>query len=394
MMCDDMEMSPRTTNVRGKNMKVQWILLAGGLALSLAGCEEDEPAPQCAEEGADRCLGVFTADEVTTDGDITTHTFVGTDGPTCIYGSDYRIFSRPGESDTLMFYLPSDGAALPGATPLLTSRGTAPPSPLLNGLLDNDPSDNPVTSDVDLVYISPCDGSLYAGDVEIEEDDGDIRYQRGLRNISAGIDIGQELFPNPERIVLAGSGGGSFGVLLVALTVLEAFPETDVYVIQDGAVGLAKGDIDDAFVPGVIEAWNIVPSLPEGCGLACFDNGHLTPIVRYMLDNYDNIRFAAFSSAQESVVRTFLDLIPPEISGEDYQGFVENELADLAEEYPGRYGYFVVNGNAASFTGLDGRFDYEVDGVSFGAWLASFLADDEGWASVTELDDEVIPDPI
>lgn len=386
-------------------MKVQWILLAGGLALSLAACEEDEPAPQCAEEGAGRCLGVFTADEVTTDGDVTTHTFVGTDGPTCIYGSDYRIFSRPGESDTLMFYLPSDGAALPGATPLLTGRGTAPPSPLLNGLLDSDPSDNPVTSDVDLVYISPCDGSLYAGDVESEEDGGEseedsgdirIRYQRGLRNISAGIDIGRELFPNPERIILAGSGGGSFGVLLVALTVLEAFPETDVYVIQDGAVGLAKGDIDDAFVPGVIEAWNIVPSLPEGCGLACFDNGHLTPIVRYMLDTYDNIRFAAFSSAQDSNVRTFLNLLSPvvRISGEDYQHFVEIELADLAEAYPGRYGYFVVNGNAASFISLDGHFDYEVDGVSFGAWLASFLADDEGWASVTELDDEVIPDPI
>ena len=43
-----------------------------------------------------------------------------------------------------------------------------------------------------------------------------LRYHRGLRNVTAGIDLAKEMFPNAGRIMVAGSSAGGAGAAAFA----------------------------------------------------------------------------------------------------------------------------------------------------------------------------------
>ncbi|MEO2169218.1 MAG: pectin acetylesterase-family hydrolase [bacterium] len=68
--------------------------------------------------------------------------------------------------------------------------------------------------DFDIIYVPYCDGSVFIGD-RIVDYDGEQTYHHGLRNLSVGVDAMLANFPNPSRIVVAGSSaGGGHTVLL------------------------------------------------------------------------------------------------------------------------------------------------------------------------------------
>jgi len=85
-----------------------------------------------------------------------------------------------------------------------TAWSGVPTSGILNTTLDENPF-----ADWNVGYVPYCDGSLFAGDIEIDEDDGVIdRYHRGLLNLSAALDTIQKEFPSPDRIVMTGMSAG------------------------------------------------------------------------------------------------------------------------------------------------------------------------------------------
>ena len=71
---------------------------------------------------------------------------------------------------------------------------------------------NPI-ADWSVVFVPYCDGSVFSGDADFDDDcDGQTdRYQRGLKNLSAGLDVTASTFPSPSRILLPGISAGGFG---------------------------------------------------------------------------------------------------------------------------------------------------------------------------------------
>jgi hypothetical protein len=64
------------------------------------------------------------------------------------------------------------------------------------------------------VYLPYCDGSVFSGDNDVVDANfpfGPVRFHRGLRNLTAGMDLAKDTFPHAHRILVAGSSAGGVG---------------------------------------------------------------------------------------------------------------------------------------------------------------------------------------
>ena len=152
--------------------------------------------------GVDQYLGQFTPSSSIDVGDgWVRHDFdsEGGDGPICIDGSDYAVFTLERDPHKLLILEQGGGACFTGSffcvrnldqTPLL------PPVPpdVAPGLWDAENPENPF-ADHSIVYMPYCDGSVWSGDNDVADPfyPGGIRRHRGLRNQSAGLDIAHDL---------------------------------------------------------------------------------------------------------------------------------------------------------------------------------------------------------
>ena len=111
------------------------------------------------------------------------------------------------------------------------------PPPL--DLIRTDLPFNPVDG-WNVTYLPYCDGSLFAGDAQVDEDgDGEVdRIHAGLQNLSAALDVAKAQWPDPRRIVLAGSSGGGFGTIPGVVLVRELIGNVE------GVVGDLEGAND------------------------------------------------------------------------------------------------------------------------------------------------------
>ena len=115
-----------------------------------------------------------------------------------------------------------------------------------------------------------CDGSVFIGDNDVVDEAfatdlaaretpviaEPIRYHRGLRNVSAGMDVAKAVFPRPKQITVAGTSAGgvgatSFGSLLVRFAYgnkpkkLTVFNDAGPIVSSPGAVNAAMARAAD-----------------------------------------------------------------------------------------------------------------------------------------------------
>ena len=93
-----------------------------------------------------------------------------------------------------------------------------PPPPQV-GIWDDTSGLNPI-DDWSIVYMPYCDGSVFSGDNDVFDPafgaaigvpQAVVRFHRGLRNVTAGIDLARSMFPHASRIMLAGSSAGGVG---------------------------------------------------------------------------------------------------------------------------------------------------------------------------------------
>ncbi len=152
----------------------------------------------------------------------TKHTFdpAGGDGPICIAGTPYSVFTRGGNPSRLLIFEQGGGACWQDFYNCnVLSEAQEPPTGRV-GIWDFDSQDNPF-ADYSIVYMPYCDGSVFSGDNDVFDPafgaaigvpQAVIRFHRGMRNQSAGIDLAKAMFPHPGRITLAGSSAGGVGV--------------------------------------------------------------------------------------------------------------------------------------------------------------------------------------
>ncbi|TNE87743.1 MAG: vtpJ-therm [Deltaproteobacteria bacterium] len=310
------------------------------------------PFAELVDNGATEHLGTITPDsEVEADG-VTDVTFDPADGPMCLHGAPYRMALREGPAQgPLHIAMQGGGACWDDACTAFDTPGDGgvPGGGILNPNLTLNP-----LRDWDVGWIPYCDGSLFAGHADHDDDgDGEVdRIHRGLVNTSAALDVIHDRWPDPERIVISGISGGAYGSLIAVVLVRELYPDVPIDIVADAGLGLARPD-EPEFIEDLLDQWNIQRLIPESCE-DCTADGHLTAYVAWLLRRDRNLRIFQLTSRGDFIIGTlFLDL-----DFEDYEGAVLGHTAAVEESWPQRYGSYVFNGNKHTSVAVDSTVEF------------------------------------
>lgn len=333
---------------------------------------EPEPFEELYEQGVAQYLGQYTPMTSEAVGDIVQHTFGAGDGPLCLTGGEYTMATREGAGDTVMIFLEGGGAC---TSLLCQATPAAVPGMPQFGILNPNDMENPA-ADFDVAYLPYCDGSVFSGDTDIDDNgDGTVdRYHRGVRNLSAALDVVANTFPSPSKILLTGNSAGGYGTDYALPLVRKLFPDTAIDLVNDSGVGIAF----PGYIDFVSAEWNAGAFLPASCDDCVTPEGHLTGYHKYQLEQDPNLRMGFMSTKQDAVIAvTFLD-----IGGEAFEAALIPEMAAIEEAYPERFKSLIADGDSHTF--IQAQFTREVGGTTVNQWIADMLSNSAEWQSVSD----------
>jgi len=357
---------------------------------------------ELSEAGVDKYIGQFTPVSSTDVGDgWTKHTFDpdGGNGPICIAGTPFSVFTRAGNPSKLLIFEQGGGACWQDFYNCnVLSEEQEPPTARV-GIWDFDSSDNPF-ADYSIVYMPYCDGSVFSGDNDVFDPafgaaigvpEAVVRFHRGLRNQTAGMDMAKATFPNASRITVAGSSAGGVGVTGFAPFLVRFLygNQPKLTVFNDaGPVAVNLDAVDD--IAARQADWQFDQFYPASC-TECDAFGQATAIIDWRLENDTTIREAFYETDADSTNRFFLDLLPPNGTQQDYRDLIVTEHGLLNAAFPRRYKRFIVSGDI-SHTALQTPLFYsqEVDGVLLNEWTEDFLVPTPFWVDLVQ---DFIPAP-
>ncbi len=335
----------------------------------------------------------------------TKHTFdpdfgpTGPEGPVCIAGTAYSVFTRKGKKNKLLIFEQGGGACWQDFYNCnVLSEAQEPPGPR-EGIFDFDSKDNPF-ADHSIVYMPYCDGSVFTGDNDVFDPafgaaigvpDAIFRFHRGLRNQSAGMNLARKMFPKAKRITVAGSSAGGVGAAGFApfLVRLLYGNKVDLTVFNDA--GPITTNLDDgAAIAARAADWDFGKFYPESC-TDCDDMGDSTSILRWRLDNDSTIREAFYETDNDLTNRFFLNLLADPFG---FYNLVVSGHGVINAEHPRRYRRFIVSGDD-SHTALQSSLFYSQDsnGIILNEWTKHFLKDHKRkWVDTVE-DFVFVPPP-
>ncbi len=180
-----------------------------------------------------------------------------------------------------------------------------------------------------------CDHSIHAGDNALMENSS-MRYHHGLKQVGAVVTLMLDMFPNPEKILVAGSSAGGYGAYLGWALVKSLFMNVDTYIMNDSGTGFWNPDDPESWEL-IKELWNV--RIPEEC-VKC--RGTIQTYVYELYLEYDpQLRIGLFSSYRDWLISTWF-------LGMDQDRFVETLLdvtGEIHSEYPSRFKCFFVQGD-------------------------------------------------
>jgi hypothetical protein len=352
------------------------------------------------------------------------------DGPVCIAGTPYSVFSRQGDPKKLLIFMQGGGACWQNfyaCNPFAEDQAPPADGPF-QGVFDPTMPDNPF-ADYSVVYMPYCDGSTFGGDNDVKIDPAFpedspflTRHHRGLRNASAGMDVAAKMFPKAKQITLMGHSAGGVGVAAFApfLTRFTFGNNTKLTVYNDaGPIAVNLGTPPGAGGPDLPwlsvfarqNDWQFQQFYPQSCiddGL-CNAFGQQTGIIHWRLANDSTIREAFYETDSDRTNRFFAQgdgtLMDPEV----YRALILAEHGALNEAYPRRYKRFIVSADdthgAVQVTAPTPNFPFpqpflfytqEANGTSLIYWATEFVRIGQrqsqfGWKDIVE---DYVPVPI
>lgn len=338
---------------------------------------------ELSDAGVTKYMGEFTPalSEPLDDGWVRhTYDIDGGDGPICIAGTPVTMFTKAQNPAKLLVMLQGGGACWQGFY-FCNILADIDPPPLAgphSGIwVDNfdtgaDVIPNPI-GDWSIVYMPYCDGSVFVGDHVVLDPSfpfGPVRFHRGLRNLSAGIDLAKTHFPNAGRIMVAGSSAGGVGAAGMAPFLtrfafgnnpkLSVFNDAGPIVLNLEDVGAVQARADD---------WQFGQFYPASC-TDCSDMGQGTALIQWRLDNDNTIREAFYSTDGDATNRFFASVPTQEM----YRDLILTEHGTLNASHPDRYKLFVRSGDD-EHTALQRPTFYlgDADGVPLYEWTDDFV---------------------
>ena len=354
------------------------------------------------------------------------------DGPSCIAGTPYSVFTRKGDPKKLLVFLQGGGACWQGfynCNILAVSQGPNQPGQEppadgpFPGVFDPTNQENPF-ADYSVVYMPYCDGSTFGGDNDVNDASfpvGPTRHHRGLRNLSAGMDVAGEMFPKAKQITVMGHSAGGVGAAAFAPfltrfvfgnnTKLTIYNDAGPIAVNLGTPPWAGGpDIPWLSVWARQNDWQFPQFYPQSCidDGRCNAFGQQTGIIDWRLENDSTIREGFYETDSDRTNRFFAQgdgtLMDPEV----YRELILAEHGPLNEAYPRRYKRFIVSGDdthgAVQVTAPTPNFPFaqpfsfytqEANGTHLTRWAAEFVRIGQrqsrfGWKDIVE-DYEAVP---
>ena len=374
-----------------RRLLTAFLTLATATAIGCGGDDDDGGSgqPTLVEQLEAVGVGKYLSRDVpqpTSEGDWLRYRYdVTEDGPVCLFGTPYQVFVRPGTNDKVLFYLEGGGGCWNEETcfgdTALGAKETSEPIAdlsLFQGILGTGP-ENPLQG-WNVVYVPYCDGSVFGGDNVVEYDRGTV-YHRGQVNLSAGLDVMRQNFPDPPEIVVAGSSAGGYGTFSGYGAMRVAFPDKPIYVLNDSGPGLQNND-DQQSIMERSENWQFEQFLVEGC-TRCDEQ--IAYLIDWTLENDPNTRVGLFSYKQDFVIASFLMLDRPA-----YQDLMFDITGEVQAAWPERFKRYFVNGESHTIllgagvgpngVGSEGTFaSLEIDGVALSDWVADLVVDGPAW---------------
>ncbi|KAA1194308.1 vtpJ-therm [Pseudohalioglobus sediminis] len=365
------------------------LMAAGILSLGLlAGCSDSsdrpnnppQPEPQPFQElydqGIDRYIGEYTpmlSEE--TDG-IVDHSFGAGDGPLCLDGSEYTMATRDAGSEDLMIFLQGGGACW---SELCAATPNASPGIPENGILDPERQDNPVRG-YNVAYLPYCDGGIFASDIDYDTDgDGEAdRFQRGLHNLSAGLDVAARTFPNPRRIVLSGSSAGGLGSTFALPLVRLQYPGVRIDVINDAGVGVGRPGQPD-YLELLFDDWNARAFIPESCENCIPEDGHFSDYHIWQMDQDPDVRRGMLSHSDDPTFALGFLMI----GFDAWKEALYPEMQQLEDAHPERSKYWIPIATGHTFLQSD-EIERSAGGVPLLEWIQLMLDDSPDWQSAQD----------
>jgi hypothetical protein len=336
---------------------------------------QTKPFQEIYDQGITRFLGMYTPMLSEPEGDTVNHFFGAGDGPLCLDGGEYTMSTRDQGSEDLVIFLQGGGACW---SELCAATTEASPGLVSAGIMDPNRENNPV-KDWNQVYLPYCDGGLFSSDRDTDSDgDGvDDRFQRGLHNLSAALDVALANFPAPRRILLTGSSAGAFGTIFALPLVRYHYPDVRIDLVNDSGVGVSRPD-DPSYQALLQEDWNSTAFIPASCEECVAADGHLTEYQIWQLDQDENVRRGMLSYTRDNVIGdAFL-----QIGGDAFDAALTVEMKQLEDAHPTRQRSWIVEG--AKHTFLMAEPDQTADGVPLMDWITSMLDDSDDWVSVRD----------
>jgi hypothetical protein len=357
-----------------------------------------QAAKELQDVGVDKYLGAFTpVSSEPFNGDWTKHTFDsdGGDGPICIAGTDYSVFTKAGNPEKLLIFLQGGGAcweSFPSCN-VTAEAQFPPPAAFLPGIFAPTSQDGSIPNDIgnwSVVYLPYCDGSVFGGDNDVENDPNfGTRRHRGLRNLSAGMDVARAEFGKKlEKVLVAGSSAGGVGTAAFAPFLARFLygNNVELFVFNDaGPLALDPEGRPDAAAARAAD-WDFAKFYPESC-TECDPAGQQTEIVQWRLDNDSTIRESFYETDADLTNRGFASANTPGapvgvLTQSDYRDILDAEHGALNAAHPDRYKRFIVSGGALplgvvfSHTALqsnDRFYGLEANGVPLYQWTNDFV---------------------
>jgi hypothetical protein len=198
---------------------------------------------------------------------------------------------------------------------------------------------------------------VFSGDNDTTGPDGSPRMFRGLRNLSAALDVGKKRFPSPKRILLAGSSAGGYGTII------------------DAGLGLNNPD-NPSMIEQIRAEWKFDQFTPDSC-TEC--DAQSTALISWGLKHDPTLKVSAFSAYEDSVVGGFfLGMDLPA-----FKALLLEETGKVHSAFPTRFQRFMIAGQEHT-TLLTSYHTKAINGVTVADFTRAMVEGSSGWTDLLE----------
>lgn len=295
----------------------------------------------------------------------------------CSDGTTFTYWTRAASPTKVLFFLEGGGACFSketcGSASTSYTRNLAkangPVGKGASGIFDLTDARNPFR-DYSMVYVPYCTGDVHLGNTTHDYGNGVVIHHNGYVNASTALAATAAMFPDAERVVVAGASAGSAGAPLYGGLVHDVLPDAAVTVLADSS-GAYPGS------PGITAAigtlWgttNAIPPWPTNAGMTA-ERWSLPGLFVRSTKHDPDVVMGRFDYAYDDVQAAFSSLAG--VGADDLLTAIDGNTK-MIEDAGVKLHNWVQPGTDHTVVGKAAFFTTEQNGTKLSDWVAGLIA--------------------